>query len=84
MLVGAHYDTWFHGYWDNAVGVASILAMARTLLDHGYQPEHTLLFVATDAEEFGAPDTHFDWLIGCHSMLGAHPEWHGRISAAFN
>jgi hypothetical protein len=54
------------------------------LLDHGYQPEHTLLFVATDAEEFGAPDTHFDWLIGCHCMLGAHAEWRGRISAAFN
>jgi hypothetical protein len=84
LIIGAHYDAWFHGYWDNAVGVAGILAMARTLLDHGYQPEHTLLFVATDAEEFGAPDTHFDWLIGCHSMLGAHPEWRGRISAAFN
>ena len=84
LIVGAHYDAWFRGYWDNAVGVAGMLAMAKTLLAHDYQPEHTLLFIATDAEEFGAPDTHFDWLIGCHRMLEAHREWHGRVSAAFN
>jgi Iap family predicted aminopeptidase len=84
LIVGAHYDAWFHGYWDNAVGVAGMLAMANMLLESAYQPEHTLLFIATDAEEFGAPDTHFDWLIGCHWMLQAHPEWHGRVSAAFN
>jgi Iap family predicted aminopeptidase len=84
LIVGAHYDAWFHGYWDNAVGVAGILVMAKALLEHGYQPQHTLLFVATDAEEFGAPDTPFDWLIGCHRMLEAHPEWNGRVSAAFN
>lgn len=84
IIVGAHYDAWFHGYWDNAIGVAAILAMARVLLERGYQPEHTLLFVATDAEEFGAPDTHFDWLIGCHRLLEAHPEWQHRVSAAFN
>jgi Iap family predicted aminopeptidase len=84
LIVGAHYDAWFRGYWDNAVGVAGMLAMAKTLLEHDHQLEHTLLFVATDAEEFGAPDTHFDWLIGCHRMLQAHPEWHGRASAAFN
>ena len=29
-------------------------------------------------------DTHFDWLIGCHRLLEAHPEWSGRVSAAFN
>ena len=84
LIVGAHYDAWFRGYWDNAVGVAGMLAMAKTLLEHDYRPEHTLLFIATDAEEFGAPDTHFDWLVGCYRMLEAHPEWHGRATAAFN
>jgi Iap family predicted aminopeptidase len=84
LIISAHYDAWFHGYWDNAVGVAGILAMARALLEGGYRPEHSLLFIATDAEEFGAPDTHFDWLIGCHRMLETHPEWRGRVSAAFN
>jgi Iap family predicted aminopeptidase len=84
LIIGAHYDAWFHGYWDNAVGVAGILTLAKALLENRNQPEHTLLFIATDAEEFGAPDTHFDWLIGCYRLLEAHPEWHGRVSAAFN
>jgi Iap family predicted aminopeptidase len=84
LIVGAHYDGWFHGYWDNAVGVAGMLTIAKTLLESDYQPEHTLLFVATDAEEFGAPDTSFDWLIGCYHLLNSHPEWRGRVSAAFN
>jgi Iap family predicted aminopeptidase len=87
LIVGAHYDAWFRGYWDNAVGVAGMLAIASTaakLLEAGHRPRHTLLFVATDAEEFGAPDTHFDWLIGCYHMLQDHPEWQGRVSAALN
>jgi hypothetical protein len=84
LIISAHYDAWFHGYWDNAIGVAGILAMAKALLEYGYQPEHTLLFISTDAEEFGAPDTNFDWLIGCYHLLQAHPEWQGRVSAAFN
>ena len=87
LIVGAHFDAWFHGYWDNAVGVGGMLAMAagvRALMEDGFRPRHTLLFVATDAEEFGAPDTHFDWLIGCHAMLQDHPEWQGKVSAAFN
>jgi Iap family predicted aminopeptidase len=84
ILLGAHYDAWFTGYWDNAVGVGAIMAMARALVESGYQPEHTLIFLSTDAEESGAPDTQFDWLIGCMHQLRSHPEWHGRVSAAFN
>jgi aminopeptidase YwaD len=84
LIVNGHYDAWFHGYWDNAIGVAAVLVIAKTLVDAGYQPEHTLLFTATDAEEFGAPDTQFDWLTGCFHLLRSHPEWHGRASAAFN
>lgn len=84
IFVGAHYDAWFTGYWDNAVGVGAILGIAKALLESGYQPEHTLIFISTDAEESGAPDTQFDWLIGCMGMLAAHPEWRARVSAAFN
>jgi hypothetical protein len=84
ILIGAHYDVWFTGYWDNAVGVGAILAMAKALLDSGHQPQHTLIFISTDAEESGAADTQFDWLIGCMNLLGAHPEWSRAVTAAFN
>lgn len=84
ISVGAHYDAWFTGYWDNASGVASMLAIARALVESGYQPDHTLVFIATDAEEFGAVDSIFDWLVGIHALLEAHPEWIGQTTCCFN
>lgn len=55
IVVGAHYDhlgmrdgkIW-HGADDNASGVAGLLSLARTL-----KPEHTVVFIAFDAEEQG-------------------------------
>lgn len=84
LLIQAHYDAWFYGYWDNTIGVAGILTIAKALRDSGYQPRHTLLFVSPDAEEFGAPDTAYGWLYGCHRLLEAHPEWVGRLTCALN
>ncbi|GAB4538866.1 MAG: hypothetical protein Kow0063_27150 [Anaerolineae bacterium] len=84
LFVGAHYDAWFTGYWDNVSGVAAMLAIARALVDSGYQPEHTLVFLASDAEEFGVADSIFDWLVGAHALLEAHPEWVGQTTCCFN
>jgi len=38
LAVSAHYDAWFTGYWDNASGVAAMLAIAKALIDSGYRP----------------------------------------------
>jgi hypothetical protein len=84
LFVGAHYDAWFKGYWDNTSGVAGMLGIARGLVESEYQPDHTLVFVATDAEEFGAVDSIFDWLVGAHSLVQAHPEWVGQTTCCFN
>ncbi len=84
LVVGAHYDAWFSGYWDNASGVAGMLTIAQALVASGYEPAHTLVFVATDAEEFGAPDSIFDWLVGAQALLESHAEWPGQVSCCFN
>jgi Iap family predicted aminopeptidase len=84
LLLQAHYDSWFYGYWDNTIGVSGILTIAKALLDSGYRPRHTLLIVSPDAEEFGAPDTAYGWLYGCQHMLESHPEWPGKMTCAFN
>jgi aminopeptidase YwaD len=52
LVVGAHYDTWFTGSYDNSAGVAAVLAMAEDLAAHGGR-KLTLRFVAYDAEEVG-------------------------------
>jgi Zn-dependent M28 family amino/carboxypeptidase len=58
IVVTAHYDhvgirddRIFNGADDNASGTAGLLAIARSL--RGTTPRHTILFVATDAEEGG-------------------------------
>lgn len=58
IVVTAHYDhvgirdgNIFNGADDNASGTAGLLAIARAL--RGSTPHHTILFVATDAEEGG-------------------------------
>jgi Iap family predicted aminopeptidase len=84
ILIQAHYDSWFYGYWDNIIGLAGILAIAKALLESGYHPRHTLIFASPDAEEFGAPDTAYGWLYGCQRMIENHPEWRERMRCAFN
>ncbi len=58
IIVTAHYDHlgWvdgklYAGADDNASGVSALLYLAEYFSQH--QPEHTLLFVALDAEELG-------------------------------
>ncbi|WP_199610290.1 M20/M25/M40 family metallo-hydrolase [Flocculibacter collagenilyticus] len=58
IVITAHYDHLgkqgnriFNGADDNASGVAAMLALARYLTAHA--PRHSIIFVATDAEEVG-------------------------------
>ena len=58
IVVGAHYDhlgiindTIYNGADDNASGTAALLVLAKHFTNH--QPEHSIIFVAFDAEELG-------------------------------
>lgn len=60
IVVGAHYDHLgtkrgkiYHGADDNASGTAALLEVARLMTERNYRPQHTILFVAFDAEEMG-------------------------------
>jgi aminopeptidase YwaD len=52
IVVGAHYDTWFTGSFDNGTGVAATVAIAEDLAQRGGR-KLGLRFVAYDAEEVG-------------------------------
>ncbi len=51
IVIGAHYDSWFHGAQDNASGVAVLVAMAQELAEKKLR--HNLRFIFFDAEELG-------------------------------
>jgi aminopeptidase YwaD len=54
IVLGGHYDSVpaGPGAGDNASGTATIMELAR-VLGSGPQPQHTLVFIAFDAEELG-------------------------------
>ncbi len=85
IIVGAHHDSWFHGFTDNAAGVGCMLAIAKALIDSGYTPKANLLFISHTGEEFGALDTFYDWLIGSdYAVKVEHPDWAGKVIAYLN
>lgn len=83
ISMGAHYDGWYHSFQDDLYGVGMELAIAKAMIESGYQPEYTIAFIAFGSEEYGVADTVFDdWCIGSWSMVTKHhPEWVGKSLA---
>jgi Iap family predicted aminopeptidase len=76
IVIGAHHDGWFRGAFDNATGVAAMLALASGLVASGHRPRHTLCFTSRTAEEYGLAPSPFDWCTGAWRQIAErHPEW---------
>lgn len=81
LVVTAHYDhlgvrdgNVHPGADDNASGVAALLAAARHFVRH--PPQHTMLFVALDAEELG--------LRGARAFVRSIPDVASRVALNIN
>jgi Peptidase family M28 len=84
VIAADHYDKWWYGSSDNGAGVARLLGMAKALVDSQYKPANTIVFLATDAEEYGWTDTEFDWALGAWwEIFTIHPEWAGKTLGEF-
>ena len=76
IVVGAHHDAWFRAAFDNASGVAALLAIARALSEAGHRPRHTICFSTRTAEEYGIAGSAYDWCIGAWRQVEVtHPNW---------
>ncbi len=85
IIIGDHYDVHFWGFQDNLMAVGLTLGIAKGIIDSGYQPERTLVFVLHAAEEYGAIDTRYDWSIGAwNQIFTVHPDWVGKALAYIN
>ena len=72
----AHYDGYYHSFFDDASGVGTMLSIARELVNSGYKPDKTIRFIAHGAEEWGHVDTEYDWSAGAYAEITqTHPEW---------
>lgn len=85
ILLGGHMDGYFHSYQDDLLGVGIILGIAKAIIESGYQPQHTLVFIAHGSEEYGVVESRYDWCIGSwNSINRIHPDWFGKMIAFFN
>jgi hypothetical protein len=76
IVVGAHHDGWFRGAFDNATGVASLLALAKGLVSSGRRPAHTIAFTSRTGEEYGRHGVPHNWCTGAWEQVATtHPEW---------
>jgi hypothetical protein len=82
VIVNAHTDAYFQGFMDDSLPIGLMMSIAKGMVDSNYEPDRTIVFVAHDAEEFGAMDTAYDWLIGSWALLGEmNEEWAGQTVA---
>ena len=85
IVVGGHYDAHFWGFQDDNCAVGLVLAMAKGMIDSGYQPENDIVFCLHGAEEWGSSYTQYDWTVGAWEMINhVHPEWVGKTLAFIN
>ena len=85
ILVGGHSDAHFWGFQDDNCAVGLVLAMAKAMIDSGYQPENDIVFCLHGAEEWGSSYTQYDWTVGAWEMINhVHPDWVGKTLAFIN
>ena len=85
IIVGGHYDVHFTGFQDDNCAVGLVLAMAKGMIDSGYQPENDIVFCLHGVEEWGSSYTQYDWTVGAWEMINnVHPEWVGKTLAFLN
>lgn len=85
IIIGGHYDKWWYSASDDSAGVARLLGIAKAMVDSGYQPARTIVFIALSAEEYGWAESTYAWLQGSWGFINAsHPEMIGKTLAYFN
>lgn len=76
IFVFSHVDGYFHSQYDDAQGVSVSMAIAKALIDSGYEPDKTIRFCFHGAEEWGVSGSEYDWSAGAYEEIETlHPEW---------
>jgi Iap family predicted aminopeptidase len=85
IIISGHTDAYHGGFQDDALAVGLILTLAKAMKEANYQPDRTIIFTTVDAEEFGAVDTYYDWLIGSWNLAKEMDStWGGKVVGNIN
>lgn len=85
IILAGHMDGFFNTYQDDVLAIGINLDIARSILESGYKPEHTIAVVAHGSEEYGISGSRYDWCTGSWFNVNCnHPEWFGKAVAFLN
>ena len=85
IVFTAHHDAWFTGAADDTVAIAMMMAVAKAVVESGYEPAYTWIFAPVTGEEYGLADAYYDWLQGAfHRITVSHTEWQTDAVAILN
>jgi hypothetical protein len=85
ILFIAHYDGYYHSFYDDASGVGVVLGIAKALRESGIRPEKTFRFILHGAGEWGRSGAEADWATGAYEQItSVRPEWAERAFALFS
>lgn len=76
IILSGHYDSYFSGFQDDNAAIGLLLGVAKAMIESGYKPEKTIIFMALAAEEWGVSNTRYDWSTGAYNQIfRVRPEW---------
>lgn len=85
IVFTAHLDHYFKCLQDNMSSCATVLGIAKAMIDSGYKPNRTICFVFHASHECGLADSKFNYIFGAYKMAHEiHPEWRGKTIAQIN
>jgi len=85
IVFTAHLDHYFRCLQDNMSSCATVLGIAKAMIDSGYKPNRTICFVFHASHECGLADSKFNYILGAYKMAHEiHPEWRGKVIAQIN
>jgi Iap family predicted aminopeptidase len=85
ILLMAHQDACFYGAMDNTAGLVNVLTIAKAFCNSGFRPKHTIIFLATTAEEYGRLNSRLGVLQGAWwCITREHREWVGQMRSVIN
>lgn len=85
IIYTAHLDHYFRCLQDNMSSCATLLGIAKGIIDSGYVPNRTLVFAFHGSHETGGMDTRYPYIFGSYKLVHEDkPDWSGKAIANIN
>lgn len=84
IILTSHLDHYFRCIQDNMTSVATLLGIAKRMVDMGYKPNRTITFMFNGSHELGNSTMFPPDFRGCQTLMDMKSDWTDKIYANIN